>query len=522
MKRLLAAALAAMVALAGSAAHAEIQLPAVFGSHMVLQRDQANPVWGKATAGEQITVAIGDQNHSATAAADGAWKVKLAPLPAGGPHKLTIKGNNSSEVVFDDVLVGEVWICSGQSNMEWSVSQSFNGDLEALSAKNTNIRHISVPRVGTQDPQFTFNGAWTVCGPDNAGQLSAIGYFFGRRLQETLGVPVDLIDDSWGGSACEAWINRDTLAKDGRFPELLARCEQTEKDFASGKLDAEHAIKLEQWKKDAAAAKQAGKVPPREPQPPIRMMEGNARPANIYNGVLKPTIGYGIRGVIWYQGESNAGRAYQYRDLFPLMIQTWRNEWGQGDFPFYYVQLADFQDEKSEPGDSAWAELREAQTMTLSKLPNTGEAVIIDLGEANDIHPRNKQFVAERLARWALAVDYQVPNIAYRSPTYKAMETAGNKVNVKFDHVLSGLRAFDYRDVRGFAIAGDDKQWHWAKAEITGKDTVSVSSPNVKNPVAVRYGWADNPVCNLRDTQSALPVTPFRSDDWKGVTADAR
>jgi len=405
--------------------------------------------------------------------------------------------------------------------MQWSVSQAFNGDLEALSAKNTNIRHISVPQVGTQDPQWTFDGAWTVCGPDNAGQLSAVGYFFGRRLQETLGVPVGLIDDAWGGSACEAWINRETLTKDGRFPELLARWEQIEKGYDKEKADAAHAAAMEKWKQDAAAAKEAGKPLPRQPGHPGGQLTGNARPGNIYNGVLKPTIGYGIRGVIWYQGESNAGRAYQYRDLFPLMIQTWRQEWGQGDFPFYYVQLADFLDEKTEPGESSWAELREAQTMTMSRLPNTGEAVIIDLGEANDIHPRNKQFVAERLARWALAKDYGI-NVPYRSPAFKAMEAAGDKVNVKFDFVLSNLRAFDYRDVRGFAIAGEDKKWHWAKAEITGKDTVTVSSPEVTNPVAVRYGWADNPVCNLRDAQSALPVTPFRTDDWKGVTADAK
>jgi sialate O-acetylesterase len=521
MKRFFAALLAGMVGVAGSTAEAEIKLPAIFGSHMVLQRDQANPVWGKAAPGEQVTVSMGDQDLADTAGDDGSWRVSLAPLPAGGPHKITIKGSKSSEVVFDDVLVGEVWICSGQSNMEWSVSQSFNGDLEALSAKNSNIRHISVPRLGTQKPQFTFNGAWTVCGPDNAGQLSAVGYFFGRRLQETLGVPVGLIDDSWGGSACEAWISRETLANDGRYSELLARWTQTETDFASGKLDAEHAVKLEQWKKDVAAAKEAGKTPPREPQPPIRLMEGNSRPGNIYNGVLKPTIGYGIRGVIWYQGESNAGRAYQYRDLFPLMIQTWRLEWGQGDFPFYYVQLADFLDEKREPGDSAWAELREAQTMTMNKVPNTGEAVIIDLGEANDIHPRNKQFVAERLVRWALAKDYGI-NVPHRSPTLKSMDFQGDKVVVKLDHVLSGLRAFDYPDVRGFAVAGEDKKWHWAKAEITGKNTVSVWSPEVKKPMAVRYGWADNPVCNLRDSQSALPVTPFRTDDWKGVTADAK
>jgi sialate O-acetylesterase len=247
-------------------------------------------------------------------------------------------------------------------------------------------------------------------------------------------------------------------------------------------------------------------------------MKGNFRPGNIYNGVLLPTIGYGIRGVIWYQGESNAGRAYQYRDLFPLMIQSWRDLWHVGDFPFYWVQLADFLNEKTEPTDSAWAELREAQTMTMSKLSHTGEAVIIDLGEGKDIHPKNKQGVAMRLARWALARDYGV-SVPCQSPTYKSMEKQGNKIILTFDHVDGGFRPFDVKEPRGFAIAGSDRKFHNAQAKLAGPSTIEVWSEQVSDPVAVRYAWADNPICNLYSS-AGLPATPFRTDDWPGVTVN--
>ena len=262
-------------------------------------------------------------------------------------------------------------------------------------------------------------------------------------------------------------------------------------------------------------------APPR-PQNPMGQLVGNARPGNIYNGVLKPTIGYGIRGAIWYQGESNAGRAYQYRDLFPLMIQSWREEWQQGDFPFYWVQLADFLAEKAEPADSSWAELREAQTMTMSRLPNTGEAVIIDLGEGRDIHPRNKQDVAKRLARWALAREYGISNIPFQSPKYRSMEKQGNKIVLTFDHVGGGLYTFDDREKAiGFAIAGADKKFVWAEAKLDGNDKIVVSSEKVVDPAAVSYAWADNPVCNVY-SKEGLPLTPFRTDDWPGVTANAK
>jgi sialate O-acetylesterase len=235
---------------------------------------------------------------------------------------------------------------------------------------------------------------------------------------------------------------------------------------------------------------------------------------------LGPVLGYAIRGAIWYQGETNAGRAYQYRDMFPLMIQSWREDWGQGDFPFYWVQLADFLAPPWEPKDSAWAELREAQTMTQDRLPNTGQAVIIDIGEAADIHPRNKLEVAKRLARWALARDYG-QSIVCQSPRYESTETKEGTITVKFKDVGGALRTVDAGEVQGFAIAGEDRKWVWAEAKIVAADQVAVSSKAVTAPVAVRYAWADNPVCNLYN-QVGLPVTPFRTDDWPGVTADAR
>jgi sialate O-acetylesterase len=247
-----------------------------------------------------------------------------------------------------------------------------------------------------------------------------------------------------------------------------------------------------------------------------RQMDGNARPGNIYNGVLKSHLGYGIKGAIWYQGESNAGRAYQYRDLFPRMIQNWREEWGQGDFPFYWVQLADFQAEVKEPGDSEWAELREAQTMAMDKVPNSGQAVIIDIGEGKDIHPTNKEDVGKRLARWALAKQYGI-QIDYQSPRFDSMAVEGDKAIVSFKHVGAGWRPFDVNEVIGFTVAGADKKFYNATAKILKDGRIEVSSPEVKAPVAVRYAWATNPVCNLF-SKNGLPVTPFRTDDWPGVT----
>lgn len=479
---------------------ADVTLPNVFGDHMVLQRNQSNKVWGKAAAGEAVKVSIGTQAKETTADAAGLWHVMLDPMDVGAPLELTVQGKNT--IKFTDVLVGEVWICSGQSNMQWNVAQSNDPDLEFNTANYPLIRMINFPQVGTQDPIWTHDRKWMVCSKQTVPGFSAVGYFFARQLHQTLGVPVGMINNAWGGSACEAWINRDVLNADERFKPMMERWQGMESTFTalSAKTD-----RTEDENKQLNGLK--------------GQMGGNARPANIYNGVLKSHLGYGIKGAIWYQGESNAGRAYQYRDLFPLMISNWRKEWNQGDFPFYWVQLADYTDERPEPGESDWAELREAQTMTMSKLPNTGEAVIIDIGEGKDIHPKNKVDVGRRLARWALAKDYGVADIQYHSPQYKSMETIERKIVLTFDHLGGGWRPFDVPAPRGFTIAGEDKKFVNATATILPDGRVEVSSPGVEKPVSVRYAWANNPICNMY-SQNGLPLTPFRTDDWQGVTAN--
>jgi sialate O-acetylesterase len=438
-----------------------------------------------------VTVAIAGQVQKATADGQGKWRVTLSPLPMGAPLKLVVEGKNRVE--RNDILVGEVWLCSGQSNMELPVAASANADLEIPVAHHPQIRLVRVKGEGSQTPVEDFDGRWEVCSPETVKGFSAVGYFFGRELQQQLDLPVGLVDNSWGGSSCEAWIRRDRFEGNPLYEVQLAQWDKLAAEF------------------DEAKAKREG-----QPNPLV----GQHRPANLYHARLGPILGYAIRGAIWYQGESNAGRAYQYREMFPLMIRSWREDWDQGDFPFYWVQLADFMAEQPEPAESAWAELREAQTMTQDRLPNTGQAVIIDLGEASDIHPRNKLEVARRLARWALARDYG-RNIACQCPRYDAMEAKDGVVLVKFKDVGGGLRTVDAAEVQGFAIASEDRKWRWAEAKIVAPDRIVVSHKEVTAPVAVRYAWSDNPVCNLY-SQAGLPVSPFRTDDWPGVTINAR
>lgn len=482
---------------AAQPASADVTLPNVFGNHMVLQRDQPNRVWGRATAGEEVTVTIGGQSHSAVADARGDWKVTLEPLAVGQPLEMVVKGKN--ELRLRDVLVGEVWVCSGQSNMQWSVNKSSDAELVKLAAHTPDIRMINFPQVGSQGPIWSHDRQWMVCSPETVGDFSAVGYFFARQLHQTLQVPIGMVNNAWGGSACEAWVNRDVLSTTASMAPLMSRWQANEARYAELSDKTDRTANEEKPFKAMQG-----------------QMSGNQRPANIYNGVLKSHLGYGIRGAIWYQGESNAKRAYQYRDLFPLMIQNWRDEWGQGDFPFYWVQLADFRNEVDSPEESDWAELREAQTMTMDRLPNTGEAVIIDIGEGKDIHPRNKVDVGKRLARWALANQYNF-EIAFQSPRYRSMEIDGNQAVLTFAHVQRGWRPFDVPTPFGFAIAGKDRKFFNADAKIRPDGRIEVISADVPNPVAVRYAWADNPICNLYSTDD-LPLTPFRTDDWPGLT----
>jgi sialate O-acetylesterase len=497
---------------------ADLTMPAIFGDNMVLQQKQANPVWGWDEPGTEVTVAFEGQTKTAKAGADGRWEVKLDALPANAkPATMSVIGSKSK--VFKNILIGEVWICSGQSNMQWSLSQSDDADIEALMAKYPNIRLISVPQVGTQEPQKDFVGKWEECNPTTAPQFSGVGYFFGRVLHETLDVPVGLIDNAWGGSAAEAWVRRDALAADTRFKSLMDSTAVREADLTKPEAKTKWEAAMAAWKKRAEEAKIAGKpFAERAPQGPDGYLKGNSRPGNIFSGVLLPTIGYGIKGAIWYQGESNASRAHEYRALFPFMISHWRELWKQGDFPFYWVQLADFREEKPMAGDSDWAELREAQTLTMDAIKNGGQAVIIDLGEAKDIHPKNKRDVAERLARWALNKDYGVQLLAHRSPQFKSAAFKDGKATVSIDTFGGALTTFDVAQGKGFALCGEDKKWVWADTATVGTNTIEVSSKAVAKPIAVRYAWSDNPVCNVY-SRDGLPLTPFRSDDFPMITA---
>lgn len=491
--------------------HAELKLPAIIGDHMVLQQKQADPIWGWDAPGTQVTVTFAGQTKTATAGADGKWMVKLDPIPANEqPQTLVITGSEKKEI--SDVLVGEVWMCSGQSNMGFTLGKDWNGDLEAAASKLPNLRLIKVPQVGTQELQKDFKGRWSASTPESATSFSAVGFMFGRYLHNILKVPVGLIDNAWGGSAAEAWVRRESLEKDSRFKNLMENAVKREAQFQNGQAKSDYEAQLAKWKVESRKAKTENTTAPAKPVAPETWLKGNARPGNIFAGVVYPTLGYGMKGVVWYQGENNASRPREYAELFPFLIEQWRKEWNQGDFPFYWVQLANFKEEKSQPGESDWAELRESQTKTLS-LPNTGQAVIIDLGEGKDIHPKNKHDVAARLVRWALVKDYGM-QFPYRSPEFKSMEISGNKITVLFDCFGSSLRPYGVKEAIGFAVCGEDKVWHWAKGKLVGKDRVEVQCDEVQKPVALRYAWADNPVCNL-SSMDGLAVTPFRTDGGK-------
>jgi sialate O-acetylesterase len=391
--------------------------------------------------------------------------------------------------------------------MEWTLKASA-GSKEAIEASaNPKIRLFTVPKKAVDAPVRDINAAWKECGPETSGGFSGVGYFFGRELQAALDVPVGLIHTSWGGTAAELWTSRRVLEGNAELKPLVEGHEKSLAAFAETK--AKHAQALEEHKKAAEKAKAEGKEAPPAPKAP---RGPGMAPSCLYNGMIAPLIPYAIGGAIWYQGESNAGRAAQYRTLFPAMITNWREDWNQEgparDFPFLFVQLANFMARKAEPAESGWAELREAQTMTLS-LPKTGMAVIIDIGDAKDIHPKNKLDVGRRLALAAQHVAYG-KDLVYSGPMFDSMTVSGDKACLRFKHAGGGLEAKGGDKLTGFSIAGEDRKFVWAEAKIE-KDTVTVWSPAVPKPVAVRYAWADNPECNLYNKEG-LPASPFRTD----------
>lgn len=514
LARYLAVVLMVVVA---SSAQAAITLPSLFADHMVLQRNKLIPVWGWAEPGEQVVVKMEGQEGIATADADGRWKVCIGPMVAGGPYTMTLTAK-SGTVTIADVAVGEVWICSGQSNMQWDVQNSMDFDKEKHVASYPNLRMFTVERVSMETPQTKCNGAWAVCSTETVGAFSAVGYFFARKLHQDLGVPVGMINTSWGGTPAESWTTMESLKANPLYADLLQRWDEKMANYPTAK--AQYDQDLAAWEAEKKVAEDQ-KTEFTKPRPGAPMDPAHPwRPAGLFNGMIAPLAPYAIQGAIWYQGESNADRAYQYRELFPRMIQDWRAAWGQGDFSFYFVQLANFMERKPEPGDSGWAELREAQTRTLS-LPNTGMAVTIDIGDAKDIHPRNKQEVGKRLALIALNRDYG-KDVNRSGPIYATMArtSLGKKVILRFTENTLGMATRGKNKPTGFSIAGADRKFVWARVKVR-RHKVTVWHPDIKDPVAVRYAWADNPDCNLID-RAGLPASPFRTDDWPGITVNNR
>lgn len=453
-------------------------MPPLFADHMVVQRERSVPVWGRTTPGATVQVHMADHTVRTVAAADSTWRAQLPPMSAGGPHTLTVTSGVATQT-FEDVLVGEVWLASGQSNMEWPVRAAQNADQEIAAAQDNGLRLFTAARADARTPQWDVDveSTWTPTQPETVADFSAVAYYFGRRLRAELNVPVGLISSNWGGTPVEAWTSADALDAIPTFHALLDAFEvgpDSLKDAVSRPQDV---------------------------------------PSALYNGMIAPLVPYALRGAIWYQGESNAhtlAQAAQYRTLFPLMIQDWRARWDQPDMPFLFVQLANFMEPQQQPVQTApWPLLREAQTHALT-LPHTGMAVTIDIGAADDIHPRNKQDVGGRLAHAALHGTYG-HDVVPSGPLFQRMEREGSAVRLHFDHVAGGLEARG-KPLQGFAIAGPDRSFVGADARIED-GTVVVSSPAVDDPVAVRYGWANNPSVNLYNA-TGLPASPFRTDDW--------
>lgn len=637
--------------LTAGAVLADVRLPEIIGSNMVLQRNTACTIWGWAGQGEKVTLTFREFTSSVVPGTDGKWQVKLPPMKEGGPFTMKIAGRNM--VVLDNIMIGDVWLCSGQSNMEFSVSRTMNAEEEIASADYPGIRLFQVPHNLQFKETDTFgSGAWTPCNSATVRDFSAVGYFFGRKLHRETGVPIGLINSSWGGTVVETWISGESMRNVEEFrdrveslknngwegelarrkaelQEMIDKYGADEPGLIEGKaVWAEPGLDESEWgdmdlpglweskglagldgvvwfrrkvdldeatakagitlelgliddsdmswvnghkigeTRNAYNRKRTYKVPPEylvtgknviavrvedtgggggiwgDPEN-LKMIAGkqsvslagpwkfrvspvtlnmdigsfispNSNPTLLYNGMIHPMIEFSIRGVIWYQGESNADRAYQYRKLFPLLIKDWRKQWNQPAMPFLFVQLANYTPAREQPGESDWAELREAQTMALS-LPRTGMAVTIDIGNANDIHPTDKQDVGKRLALAALHISYD-RDLVWSGPMFRSMQIEGSRVVLEFNHTGSGLVAHDRYDyLRGFAMAGADRKFYWAKGSIMNGKVV-LSSDKVPDPVAVRYAWATNPDDANLYNKEGLPASPFRTDDWPGIT----
>ena len=495
-----------ILALSHSPAWADVRLPAIIGSNMVLQQKTNAPIWGWAEPGEEVKVQGSWQSTATSVQADaqGRWQVRLATPKSGDTHTITITGKNKNNL--DNVLAGEVWVGSGQSNMQWAVRNSNDSEREIQAADYPEIRLFYVQRKTADTPLTDCEGSWQVCSPATVPDFSAVAYFFARSLHQELGVPLGIINTSWGGTPAEAWTRRQILEADEDFRPIIDRFEAAQGSYADAKR--KHEAQLAKWEKSVKEAKEAGKPTPRRPGFRHLGDPGNPhRPGTLYNAMLAPLIPYRIAGVIWYQGESNAGRAYQYRTLFPAMIRNWRADWGQGEFPFYFVQIA--------PYKGQTPEIRAAQLIAHRNTANTGIVVTMDIGNPDNIHPRNKQDVGKRLALWARSEHYGQEDLVHCGPLYRSFKVEGHRIRIFFDHTGSGLMAKGGA-LTDFVVAKEGGPFVPAQARIDG-DSILVWSDQVSRPAEVRYGWENAAQPNLFNREK-LPASPFRTDTRPGTT----
>jgi sialate O-acetylesterase len=502
---------------------AEVSLPKFFGDHMVLQRDAEVAVWGWAAPREEVRVSFGGQTRTTRAGEGGDWMVRLDPMAASHAGR-TLTVNDS--VTFENVLVGDLWLCSGQSNMEWTLRGALNAREEIAAADYPSIRHIKIERRSGDQPRKDVHKVkgWDVCRPDKAGEFTAVGYFFARRLYEELNVPIGIVNSSWGGTAIEPWTAPEGFYRVPELASIAARVKAADPATEEGQQAHRKALEeVSRWLPQARAAVESGERPAPMPAMPV-VGTGGRVPTSLYNEMIHPLTPMTIKGVIWYQGESNEADGMAYLPKMRALIEGWREVWShQGQLPFYFVQLASFKNSPDAPaGGDGWAPLREAQRKAL-ELDHTGMAVAIDVGEAGDIHPKNKQDVGRRLARWALADAYE-KDIVPGGPLFESISIHGDRIHVHFNHVGPGLMVGrkeglePAREIPGgrlgeFAIAGEDKVWHRADATIQG-DTVEVFHKDVPKPVAVRYAYRMNPVGANLYNKEGLPASPCRSDEW--------
>jgi sialate O-acetylesterase len=499
-----------ILTLASLPALGDLKIPAFFSDGMVLQRDSSAPVWGWSDANSAVKVSFAGKDYTTKADQNGDWKVDLKGLATSDKgRELLIEADGTTQKI-QNVLVGEVWLASGQSNMEWNVENSDGGKEEVASAKDPLLRVYVSSNVTSEEPAKDFAGTWLPTEPANTARFTAVGYFFAKKLRAEVGVPVGVIECSWGGKSIQAFTSKDALQA---LPEAKALIEQKAMALAAWdpekakanfeKAKAAHAKKMEKWKKT-----KQGRAP-RGPGMPTSPALNPGMHSTIFNGMIAPIVGYGVRGAIWYQGESNAngGTAEHYEELLGCMVSDWRARWGS-EMSFYWVQLANFRKPTDKPGvESDWITVQDEMRRALKSIPSSGMAVINEIGAANDIHPKNKLDVGNRLARWALAKDYGKEGIVISGPLYTGVEKKGDKLVISFDHA-KGLKSRDGKDLQRFEIAAEDGSWEWAKAQIEG-DKVILTSDKIKAPAKARYAWAENPEGANLVNGEGLPASCF-------------